>query len=65
MSESIHWPSGEFTIQDAVRANPKLTAAVVREQLAKAIAAKAIVQTTKGDRKVKGKFQVVTPANPA
>lgn len=63
MSEPIQWPAGEFTIQDAVQANPKLPEAVVREKLAQAIAAKAIVQTQKGDRKVKGKFQVVPPAN--
>jgi hypothetical protein len=65
MSEPIHWPADEFTIQDAVRANPKLPEAVVREKLANAIAAKAIIQTAKGDRKVKGKFQVATPANAA
>jgi hypothetical protein len=65
MSESIHWPAGEVTIQDAVRANPKQPEAVVREKLAKAIAAKAIIQTAKGDRKIKGKFQVLTPASAA
>jgi hypothetical protein len=59
MSETIHWPAGEFTIQEAVKANPTLTEAAVREKLARAIAAKAMIQTQKGDRKVKGKFQVV------
>jgi hypothetical protein len=65
MSDTIHWPAGEFTIQEAVKTNPKLTEAVVRKNLSRAIAAKAIIQTQKGDRKVKGKFQVVQPARPS
>jgi plasmid replication initiation protein len=64
MNETIQWPAGEFTIQAAVELNRALPEAAVREQLARAIAAKAVVQTTKGDRKTKGKFQAVKPAQP-
>jgi len=58
MNETIPWPAGEFTIQEAFALNPTLSQAEVREKLAAAIAAKKIVQTRKGDRKNKGKFQV-------
>lgn len=59
MNETINWPRGEFTIEEAVSLNPAFTEAVVRKKLSEAIASKAIVQTQKGDRKIKGKFQVV------
>ena len=62
MNENIQWPGGEFTIQEAVSLNPALPQATVRERLSSAMAAKAIVQTQKGNGKIKGKFQVVTPA---
>jgi hypothetical protein len=45
-----------------VALNPKLPEAAVRKQLAAALAAKTIVQTRKGDRKVQGAFQVVKTA---
>lgn len=59
MNEPINWPKGEFTIEEAVSLNPAFPEAVVRKKLSAAISAKAIVQTQKGDRKTKGKFQVV------
>jgi hypothetical protein len=59
MSETIQWPDGEFTIQAAVDLNSTLTEAVVRKKLSAAMAAKAIAQTQKGDKKIKGKFKVV------
>jgi hypothetical protein len=65
MNELINWPVGEFTIEEAVSLNPAFPQAVVRKKLSDGIAAKAIVQTQKGDRKIKGKFQVATPASPS
>lgn len=59
MNEPINWPKGEFTIEEAVSLNPAFPEAVIRKKLSDAISAKAIVQTQKGDRKTKGKFQVV------
>jgi hypothetical protein len=59
MNEPINWPKGEFTIEEAVSLNPAYPEIVVRKKLSAAISAKAIVQTQKGDRKTKGKFQVV------
>lgn len=59
MSEPIQWPRGEFTVQEAVNLNPALPQAAVRKQLSAAIAAKTIVQTRKGDGKIKGAFQLV------
>jgi hypothetical protein len=59
MSETIQWPDGEFTIQAAVDLNSTLTEAVVRKKLSAAMAAKGIVQTQKGDKKIKGKFKTV------
>jgi hypothetical protein len=59
MTETIQWPSGEFTVQAAVDLNSTLTEAVVRKKLSAAMAAKAIAQTQKGDKKIKGKFKVV------
>ena len=59
MTETIQWPPGEFTVQEAMNLNPALPQAVVRKKLSDAMAAKAIVQTQKGDGKIKGKFQVV------
>ena len=62
MNEPIHWPADEFTLDEAVRSNPALPEAEVRKKLSAALAAKAIVQTQKGNHKIKGKFQVVKPA---
>ena len=59
MTETIQWPHGEFTVQEAVNLNPALPQAAVRKKLSDAMAAKTIVQTQKGDGKIKGKFQVV------
>ncbi len=59
MNETIQWPPGEFTINEAVSMNPAFSQAVVRKKLSDALAAKAIVQTQKGNEKIKGKFQVV------
>ena len=63
MNEVIQWPDGEFTIQAAVDRNPAIPQAVVRKKLSEAMAAKTIVQTKKGDAKIKGQFQVVKPAS--
>jgi len=62
MSETIQWPGGDFTIQEAVDLNPAVPPAVVRKKLADAMAAKTIIQTKKGDGKIKGQFQVVKAA---
>jgi hypothetical protein len=59
MEATIHWPGGEFTLQAAVDFNAGVPEATVRKKLADAIAAKKIVQTKKGDGKIKGAFQVV------
>ena len=59
MSDTIQWPAGEFTIQAAVELNAAVPEALVRKKLAAATAAKKIVQTQKGDKKIKGKFKVV------
>ena len=59
MNETIQWPPGEFTINEAVSLNPACPQATVRKKLSDALAAKAIVQTQKGNEKIKGKFQVV------
>lgn len=62
MNETIQWPGGEFTIQAAVDLNPAIPQASIRKHLAEALAAKTIVQTKKGDGKIKGQFQLVKPA---
>ena len=59
MTKTIQWPDGEFTLQAAVDLNVGIPQAEVRKKLADGIAAKAIVQTQKGDGKIKGKFQAV------
>ena len=59
MANTIRWPDGEFTIQAAVDLNAAVTQAEVRKKLADGLAVKAIVQTQKGDGKIKGKFQTV------
>ena len=59
MTKTIQWPAGEFTLQAAVDLNAGVPQAEVRKKLAEVIAAKSIVQTQKGDGKIKGKFQVV------
>jgi len=59
MNDAIRWPAGDFTIKEAVGLNPALPEKVVRKKLSDGIAAKAIVQTQKGNDKVQGKFQVV------
>lgn len=63
MNETIQWPGGEFTIQELIEANRGLSEAVVRQKLAAATKAKAVVQTQKGNHKIKGRFQVVNPGN--
>jgi hypothetical protein len=65
MEKAIQWPSGEFTLQAAVDLNAGVPEADVRKKLADGIKAKAIVQTQKGDRKIKGKFQLVKSSGPA
>ena len=65
MSETINWPPGEFTIEEVISLNPAIPKAVISKKLSSAMAAKAIVQTQKGNEKVKGKFQVVKPASVA
>ncbi len=57
MNETINWPKGEFTIEELVSLNPAFPPAAVRKKLSDAMAAKSVVQTQKGDRKIKGKFQ--------
>jgi hypothetical protein len=59
MNETINWPKSEFTIEELVSLNPAFPQAEVRKKLSAAMAAKAVVQTQKGDRKIKGKFQAV------
>jgi hypothetical protein len=59
MTKTIQWPDGEFTLQAAVDLNAGISQAEIRKKLAAGIAAKAIVQTLKGDGKIKGKFQLV------
>ncbi len=59
MSDTIQWPDGEFTIQAAVELNSAQPETLVRKKLAEATAAKKIVQTQKGDKKIKGKFKAV------
>ena len=59
MSKPIQWPGGDFTIQAAVDLNAGIPQAEIRKKLAEGIAAKTIVQTQKGNGKVKGQFQVV------
>jgi hypothetical protein len=58
MSETINWPKSEFTIEEVVSLNPAFPQAAVRKKLSEAMAAKAIVQTQKGNGKIKGKFQL-------
>ena len=62
MTETINWPSGEFTLQTLVALNPAFPQALVRKKLSAAITAKSIVQTRKGDGKIQGAFQVVKAA---
>ena len=61
MSNLMNWPAAEFTIQELVNLNPQFAEAAVRKSLSDGITAKKIVQTKKGDKKVKGKFKVVKP----
>ena len=61
MSISMNWPTADFTIQDLINLNPSFAEAAVRKSLADGVTAKKIVQTQKGDKKVKGKFKVVKP----
>ena len=61
MNETMNWPKGEFTIEELASLNPAFPQAVVRKKLSAAVNAKAIVQTQKGNQKVKGMFQVVKP----
>jgi hypothetical protein len=59
MANTIRWPDGEFTIQAAVDLNAAVPQAEIRKKLADGLTAKSIVQTQKGDGKIKGKFQAV------
>jgi len=59
MTNTIRWPAGEFTLQAAVDLNAGVPQAEVRKKLADGITAKKIIQTQKGDGKIKGQFQVV------
>ena len=59
MATTILWPDGEFTIQAALDLNAAAPQAEVRKKLADGLAAKSIVQTQKGDGKIKGRFQAV------
>jgi hypothetical protein len=61
MTDTIQWPQGEFTLLTLVNQNRALAEKVVRQKLAEAITAKAVVQTKKGDKKVKGQFKVIRP----
>ena len=61
MSNSMNWPVADFTIQELINLNPSFTETAVRKSLADGITAKKIVQTQKGDKKVKGKFKVIKP----
>ena len=63
MNETINWPQGEFTMDEAVSLNPAFPKAVISKNLSSAMASKTIVQTQKGNGKIKGKFQVVKPAS--
>jgi hypothetical protein len=59
MTNTIRWPDGEWTLSAAVELNAGIPQTEVRQKLADGLAAKTIVQTQKGDGKIKGKFQVV------
>jgi len=59
MTNTIHWPDGEFTLPEALALNPAVPQAEVRKKLSAGLAAKNIVQTQKGDGKIPGKFQQV------
>ena len=61
MSETINWPNNEFTLAEIVSLNPAFPEAVIRKKLSAALAAKAVIQTQKGNDKVKGKFKTVKP----
>ena len=63
MTKTIQWPDGEFTLPAAVDLNAGIPQAEIRKKLAEGIAAKSIVQTQKGDGKIKGKFHVVKSAS--
>lgn len=62
MNDTIQWPGEEFTIQELIELNRGLPETTVRQKLAAATKAKAVIQTLKGNHKIKGKFQVVKPA---
>ena len=63
MNETINWPKGEFTIEELAGLNPAFPQAAVRKRLSDAMTAKSVVQTQKGDRKIKGKFQAVAASS--
>ncbi len=58
MTKPIQWPDGDFTIQAAVDLNAGVSQAEVRKKLAADIAAKILIQTQKGNGKIKGLFRV-------
>ena len=59
MTKPIQWPAGDFTIQAAVDLNVGVPQAEIRKKLAEGIAAKTIIQTQKGNGKVKGQFKLL------
>ncbi len=61
MIDTIRWPEGEWTLPAALALNAGVPQAEVRKKLSAALAAKAIIQTQKGDGKIPGKFATVKP----
>lgn len=61
MNQNIHWPDKTFSLQNAIEANRGIPEAEIRKELAKALAAKVLIQTLKGNHRVKGQFRLVVP----
>jgi hypothetical protein len=59
MTNTIQWPAGEFSLTVAMDLNAGVPPVEIRKKLAEGLASKTIIQTQKGDGKIKGKFQVV------
>ena len=62
MTNAIRWPAGEFTLQAAIDLNAGIPQAEIRKKLADSLAANKVIQTQKGDGKIKGKFSTVNSA---
>jgi hypothetical protein len=62
MNKPIHWPPGDFTIQAAIDLNSHVPQSEVRSKLSEGLADKTIVQTQKGNGKIKGKFRLANSA---